>query len=478
MTLAMAILWITALLLLLTNRRSPVFRWLSLVAFCGGIGALASVMESWIVAYETTAAAVEAKVDLLRHLQRGCSWMSYYGLPYSYLMFAAAYHTEAVPRRMAKMLPFITLIPPVIMLVFPAPANLPVSYMPLACWAIPYSVLGTLIVLTKRATHPAERRAHLIVTAAVLPAVLFAVAMNYMLPVFGVYRMWRYNVWSIPVAFSIFVVSLFKYGFLGVQLMIERRRLDSSMRAITSGTAMLNHAIKNDIAKIKLFADHLGRSNANAGAAAGNQADAAVIMRAAEHIETMIRSVHERTQELVLRAERVNLAELVRMQVGAISKAAEAAGVHLTTCLPEAADVEVVADAAQTEEAIHNVLRNALEAMPEGGQLMITLSGGKRGAVIAIRDTGIGIERQHLQRVTEPFFTTKSGKEMNFGLGLAYSSQLMNRQGGELRVESERGSGTTVTFSFPSLKRSSKRVRSLAAGESPITRVFTKSGGE
>ncbi|MWC29041.1 sensor histidine kinase [Paenibacillus sp. MMS18-CY102] len=461
MTFVMAILWMTSLLLLLTNRRSPAVRWLSLVAFCGGIGALASVMESWIVAYESSAAALETKVLLLRRLQRGCSWISYYGLPYSYLLFAAGYHTEAIPRRVAKILPYAALIPPIIMLGVPIADHLPVPYGPLACWAIPYSVLGTLIIITKRATHPAERRAHLIVTAAVLPAVLFAVAMNYILPVLGVYRMWRYNVWSIPVGFGIFVVSLFKYGFLGVQLMIERRRLDSSMRAITSGTAMMNHAIKNDIAKIKLFAEHMGRSTAGAG----NREDAAVIVRAAEHIEAMIRSVHERTQELVLSPEVVNVEELVRRQTEAVTVAAEAAGVHIIY-QEEHAGIEVFADVAQTEEAIHNVLRNALEAMPRGGQLTIIVSGGKRGAMVAIRDTGSGIERHNLLKVTEPFFTTKSGKEMNFGLGLAYSSQLMNRQGGELRIASEWGSGTEVTFSFPSLKRSIKRRQAAAAGKS------------
>ncbi|MBD3920156.1 hypothetical protein H8B09_15430 [Paenibacillus sp. PR3] len=447
-----AVLWIAALLLVVINRHSAAFRWLGLVAFCGGMGALASVLEGWITPYEIDPDGLHT-ANVLRRVQQACSWTSYYGLPYAYLLFGTGYHPNVIPPRLSKLMPWVALVPIVIMLSLPIEGGYPVSYIPLACWAIPYMLIGTALVLTKRVNHPAERRAHLIVTAAVLPAVLFALAMNYTMPLFGVYRLWRYNVWSIPVAFLIFITSLFKYGFMGVQLMIERRRLDYSMRAITSGTAMLNHAIKNDMAKIKLFTEKIKRSGAED---ADLQQDAAVIVRSAEHIEAMIRSVHERTQELVLRASIIDLVALTRAQAIMIQPAAAAAKVEVALNVPEqTAPIYILADTVQTEEAIRNVLNNALEAMAEGGQLTITLTGGKRGSILEVRDTGHGIERHHLHKVTEPFFTTKgNSKAMNFGLGLAYSSQLMNRQGGELRIRSERGQGTTVTFAFPAIKRS------------------------
>jgi signal transduction histidine kinase len=318
-----AVLWIAALLLVVVNRHSAAFRWLGLVAFCGGTGALASVLEGWITPFELNPDGAHT-ASMLRRVQQACSWTSYYGLPYAYLLFGAGYHSHVIPVRLSKLLPWVALLPIPVMLAFPTEDGYPVSYIPLACWAIPYMLIGTSLVLTKRVNHPAERRSHLIVTAAVLPAVLFALAMNYTMPLFGVYRLWRYNVWSIPIAFLIFIFSLFKYGFMGVQLMIERRRLDYSMRAITSGTAMLNHAIKNDMAKIKLFADKIKRAGAED---ADLQQDAAVIIRSAEHIEAMIHSVHERTQELVLRASVIDLAALIHTQASMIRPAASAANV-------------------------------------------------------------------------------------------------------------------------------------------------------
>jgi signal transduction histidine kinase len=166
----------------------------------------------------------------------------------------------------------------------------------------------------------------------------------------------------------------------------------------------------------------------------------------------MIRSVHERTQELQLLPQRVNLASLVRDQLQALEPRLSGGQTVVHAEYDELA--EAVADPAQTSEALSNVLLNAIESMPMGGELFIQVLGGKRGSTIEVRDTGSGIEKEYLKKVVEPFFTTKSGRAMNFGLGLAYCYQLMNRQGGELRIQSEKGAGTVVRFHFPSIKRS------------------------
>ncbi|MBW7459675.1 ATP-binding protein, partial [Paenibacillus sepulcri] len=253
-------LWTTSALLMATNRKSVAVRWLSLVAFCGGTGALASNFDGWILAWLESGLISNDREKLLRILQRGCSWISYYVLPYAFLCFASAYHVGAIPFSYARKLPIAALLFPVGMLAVPVTSNTPVHFGLLAIWAIPYLILGAVLLLMKRDRHPADRRAHAVMMAAVLPAVLIALFMNYLLPLFGVYGMWRYNVWPIAFAFVVFIIALFNFGFLGVQLLIERKRLDFSLRAITSGTAMLNHAIKNDIGKIKLFSDKIARA--------------------------------------------------------------------------------------------------------------------------------------------------------------------------------------------------------------------------
>lgn len=452
MLFAWIVLWVASGLLLIANRRASAVRWLSLVAFCGGTGALASVLEGWIAGMLEHGNIDAAGEGTLRIVQRACSWCSYYGLPYGFLCFGASYNRDLLPGGVYRWIPVAALVPPLGMLLLPLAEDYPVHYGLLAVWALPYCAAGIVLLAAKRFMHPAERRAHALLLLAVLPAVLVALTMNYALPLFGLYRLWVYNVWPIAFAFVIFLFSLFNFGFLGVQLLIEKRQLDYSLRAITSGTAMLNHAIKNDIGKIKLFADKMARE---AGERTELRTDLNVVHTAALHIETMIRSVHERTQELRLQPQETSLAPLVRSQLEAIGAQAADKRIAIREQLDEGASA--LTDPEQTKEAIHNVLQNAIDAMPDGGQLTVSVLAGRHGGTIEIRDTGTGIAKAHLRKVTEPFFTTKSGKAMNFGLGLAYCYQLMSRQGGELRISSEPGAGTTVRFHFRKLTKRSLR---------------------
>jgi len=115
-------------------------------------------------------------------------------------------------------------------------------------------------------------------------------------------------------------------------------------------------------------------------------------------------------------------------------------------------------DAAQFELALINVALNARDAMPDGGLLEIsarnvTLTEERTGpagraVVIRLRDSGTGIPRGVLGRVIEPFFTTKPRGE-GTGLGLSQAYGFVEQAGGTLRIQSEPGKGTEVTFILP-----------------------------
>jgi two-component system, cell cycle sensor histidine kinase and response regulator CckA len=110
----------------------------------------------------------------------------------------------------------------------------------------------------------------------------------------------------------------------------------------------------------------------------------------------------------------------------------------------------VRADAGQIEQVILNMVMNARDAMSTGGRLLIeTRNAGppdQQCVNISIRDTGIGMDSQVLSRVFEPFFTTK---EHGTGLGLATSYGIIKENGGDLRVESTPGKGTTFYIDLP-----------------------------
>jgi signal transduction histidine kinase len=94
-----------------------------------------------------------------------------------------------------------------------------------------------------------------------------------------------------------------------------------------------------------------------------------------------------------------------------------------------------------------NLIANAVDAMPQGGALEIraVVEGGK-AVVAGVRDTGSGIAPEDMARIFEPLFTTKA---RGIGLGLVVVQNLIQANGGTVKVESEAGKGTLVTVTLP-----------------------------
>ncbi|WP_377890710.1 ATP-binding protein [Alkalihalobacillus sp. R86527] len=97
------------------------------------------------------------------------------------------------------------------------------------------------------------------------------------------------------------------------------------------------------------------------------------------------------------------------------------------------------------QQCIMNILKNSIEAMPGGGTLTVIASKKGREVIISISDTGIGMTKEQLSRIGEPFFTTK---EKGTGLGMMVTHSIISAMEGHLRFESKVGKGTTVTISL------------------------------
>jgi two-component system NtrC family sensor kinase len=115
--------------------------------------------------------------------------------------------------------------------------------------------------------------------------------------------------------------------------------------------------------------------------------------------------------------------------------------------LPDQA-VWLTYDSQQIEQVIINLIQNAVQAMPEGGELMLRLTDGEDEAMLRVEDSGVGIPKENLVRIFEPFFTTKP-EGQGTGMGLAVSYGIISRHGGRIDVESSIGEGTAFTISLP-----------------------------
>jgi len=109
---------------------------------------------------------------------------------------------------------------------------------------------------------------------------------------------------------------------------------------------------------------------------------------------------------------------------------------------------EVMASTNQMRQVMLNILKNAKEAMPKGGTLTVRTTREGNKVLIHIQDTGIGIPEEIRDKIFEAFFTTKQ-KVKGVGLGLSVCYGIIKDHGGEIKVESEEGKGTTFTLSLP-----------------------------
>jgi len=127
----------------------------------------------------------------------------------------------------------------------------------------------------------------------------------------------------------------------------------------------------------------------------------------------------------------------------------------------------VEADEGQLVQVIHNLVLNAVQAMPEGGTITITAANissehtGNRFVKISVADTGMGMSEQHLQRAFDPYFTTK---QQGSGLGLATCYSIIRKHGGKIRAASKLGVGSRFIISLPASLEDS-----VLASDSPAT---------
>ena len=123
-----------------------------------------------------------------------------------------------------------------------------------------------------------------------------------------------------------------------------------------------------------------------------------------------------------------------------------AAGPHSLEVLDASRLPQLELDASYLRQALLNLVKNSESAMEKGGRLDIEVFSDGDFVRIAVRDTGCGIDQEHLAKIFEPYFTTKAS---GTGLGLTVAYKIVKEHGGDMGVESTVGQGTCFTISLP-----------------------------
>jgi two-component system, NtrC family, sensor histidine kinase HydH len=143
---------------------------------------------------------------------------------------------------------------------------------------------------------------------------------------------------------------------------------------------------------------------------------------------------------------RVDLGSLILDTLVALSARADEARVRLYA----QGDASLEADPRRLKEALLNLVANAIEATPPGGEVVVEVRPAGDDAEIVIRDTGRGMAPEILKRIGTPFFTTR---DEGTGLGVVLARSVIAQHGGSLRYESEPGKGTNARVKLPRVSR-------------------------
>lgn len=153
--------------------------------------------------------------------------------------------------------------------------------------------------------------------------------------------------------------------------------------------------------------------------------------------------------------ENIDVKLMIQEVLSFIEKEAEINAIRIEIKAPDSPPL-IQSDKGKLQQIFLNIINNAFDAMKKGGHLVIEISAiHDDSVIIRVTDDGVGIKKEDLQHIFEPFFSTKKGRG-GTGLGLAITYNLVQEIGGAIRVESEEGRGATFSIRLPVEQKSGR----------------------
>ncbi len=235
----------------------------------------------------------------------------------------------------------------------------------------------------------------------------------------------------------------------------QERSQVQRLAALGEVAAGLAHEVKNPLVSIKTFAELLPEKYDDQEF---RNRFSRIVSQEIERINQLLRDLLSFTKDTRLNCEAVNVAELMDEILLLLSPQIDAQGITVWTNYAPGLP-PVWADRNQLKQAVFNVCLNSIQAMPNGGELRVSVvsvppaheeqrgvgtAGGK--IKVIVEDTGVGIAAQQKDRVFDPFFTTKAEGS---GIGLSISHKIIVDHGGTIQVRSAEGEGAVFEICLP-----------------------------
>lgn len=228
------------------------------------------------------------------------------------------------------------------------------------------------------------------------------------------------------------------------ELQQQNEELTRAKEQLGQLASTIAHELRNPLAAIKMAAFNIKRKAANP------DLDKHIdnINKKVAESDQIIQNVLNFSRTKTPRFETLKLIELIKENLGTVSSKYSGGEVEVKESFTCPDDCLIEADAGQMAAVLSNILDNAYQALPEKkGSIEITVSlEGTTNCLIQIKDSGTGIAKEDLEKIFNPFYTTKA---KGTGLGLTVCQELVTLHGGKLEIESVLGKGTTVKITLP-----------------------------
>lgn len=239
---------------------------------------------------------------------------------------------------------------------------------------------------------------------------------------------------------------------IGLIILVLNRRLVRAERLLVSQaaltqmgqmTAVIAHEIRNPLGIIKATAERLRRKFAPADGDDRQLFD--YIPEEVDRLNQITTHYLQFASPSDLKGAPEPIDSVLDSLLPGIIKDAARRGVTVTSAIAAGATA-ITVDSVAVRQVLFNLLRNALDATPTSGKVVVKVDAADGGLRILVSDTGAGLEPQQLKRIFDPFFTTKVH---GTGLGLFVVKRLVDKMNGRIDVESQPGNGTVFTILIP-----------------------------
>jgi len=234
----------------------------------------------------------------------------------------------------------------------------------------------------------------------------------------------------------------------------EKIRAEEASQSKTDFLASMSHELRTPLNAINGFSDIMKKEMFGPLGDPRYKEYVSDILFSGQHLLTLINDILDMSKieagKMTLNTEMVSLNDMTEQVIRIMRGRAEDAQLKLE--VSPALVREIESDPRAVKQVLLNLMTNAIKFTPQGGTVSVELVEKQTGIIIKVKDTGIGISQDNIDRLAKPFeqVVERSNKHKEgTGLGLALSKSLVELHGGVFKIESELGVGTTVIFSLP-----------------------------